>query len=39
MSRMDRLSRSRSQGVHMIDITIDEDLLLLNIFLYDIDFV
>ena len=39
MSRMDRLGPSQFQGVHMKDIPIVEDLLLLKTFLYDIDFV
>ena len=37
MSRMDKLSPSQLQGVHMNDISIVEDLLLLIVLLYDID--
>ena len=39
MSTMDGFSSSQFAGVHMNDISIVEDLLLLNILLYDIDFV
>ena len=39
MSGLDRLSPSQFQGVHMNDIPIVQDLLLLNILLYDIDIV
>ena len=35
---MDRLSDDQFQGVHMNDVPIVEDLLTLNILLYDIDF-
>ena len=36
---MDGLSPNHFQGVHMNDIRIVEDLLTLNILLYDIDIV
>ena len=36
---MDRLSADHFQGVHMNDIPFAEDLLTLNILLYEIDFV
>ena len=36
---MDGLSADQFQGVHMNDIPIVEDLLTLNILLYDIDIV
>ena len=36
-SKMAGLSPTQVQGVHMNDIPIAEDLLLLNILLYDID--
>ena len=38
-NRRERLRPSQFQEVHMIDIPIVEDLLLLNILLYDIDIV
>ena len=37
MSRMDKLSPSQIQRVHLNDIPIVEDLRLLNVLLYDID--
>ena len=37
INEMDGLSADRSQGVHMNDIRFVEDLLALNIVLYDID--
>ena len=39
INKMDGLSPNRFQGVHMNDIPIVEDLLTLNILLYDIDIV
>ena len=39
INKMDGLSADQFQGVHMSDIPIVEDLLTLNIFLYDIDIV
>ena len=39
MSRKDGLSPNQFHGVHMNDIPIVEDLLLLNVLLYDIDIV
>ena len=39
INKMDGLSPNHFQGVHMEDIPTVEDLLTLNIFLYDIDFV
>ena len=36
---MDGLSPNQFQGVHMNDIPIVEDMLTLNILLYDIDIV
>ena len=39
INEMDGLSTDQFQGVHMNDIPIVEDLLTLNIFPYDIDFV
>ena len=36
---MDGLSADQFQGVHMNDIPIVEDLLTLNVLLYDIDIV
>ena len=39
INKMDRLSDDQFQGVHMNDIPIVEDLLTLNIRLYDIDIV
>ena len=39
IKKMDGLSADQFQGVHMNDIPIVEDLLTLNILLYDIDFV
>ena len=39
VNKTDGLSRNQFQGVHMNDIPIVEDLLTLNILLYDIDFV
>ena len=39
ISKMDGLSADQIQGVHMNDIHIVEDLLTLNILLYDIDIV
>ena len=39
MSRMDRLRLSQFQGDHSNDIPIVEDLLLLNILLFDIESV
>ena len=38
-NRMDGLSPNQFQGVHMNDIPTVEDLLTLNILLYDVDFV
>ena len=39
INEMDGLNPNQFQGVHMNDIPTVEDLLTLNIFLYDIDFV
>ena len=39
INKMDELSPNQFQGVHMNDIPIVEDLLTLNILLYDIDIV
>ena len=39
MNKLDGLSRNQFQGVHMNDIPSVEDLLTLNILLYDIDIV
>ena len=39
INKMDGLSADQFQGVHMNDISIVEDLLTLNILLYDIDIV
>ena len=39
INRMDGLSADQFQGVHMNDIPIVQDLLILNILLYDIDIV
>ena len=39
INKMDGLSPNQFQGVQMNDIPIVEDLLTLNIVLYDIDFV
>ena len=39
INKMDGLSPNQFQGVHMNDIPIVEDLLTLNILLYDIDMV
>ena len=39
INKMDGLCPNQFQGVHMIDIPIVEDLLTLNILLYDIDIV
>ena len=39
INKMDRLSTDQFQGVHMNDIPIVENLLTLNILLYDIDIV
>ena len=39
MSRIDGLNYSQFQGVYLNDYPIVEDLLLLNIFFYDIDIV
>ena len=39
INKLDRLSPTQFQGVHMNDIPTAEDLLTLNIVLYDIDIV
>ena len=39
ISKMDGLSADQFQGVHMYDVAIVEDLLTLNILLYDLDIV
>ena len=39
MSSMDGVSTNQLQGVHMNDLPNVEDLLLVNIFLFDIDIV